>query len=103
MGGVLKYSFLPELSDGFDLSGQSQPDYHNMSVAKSKDKNSGFSNLFFGNMDITMKNVHDRATVLLLGLSGWFNARLFPARHSERAERVEESTHRFDLIPYGSA
>ena len=47
MGGVLKYSFLPELSNGFDLSGQSQPDYHNMIVPKSKEKNSGFPNLFF--------------------------------------------------------
>ena len=63
MGGVLKYSFLPELSNGFHLSGQSQPDYHSMIVSKSKDKNSGFPNLFFDIVGIIAKNVRVWATV----------------------------------------
>ncbi|MBR5021395.1 MAG: hypothetical protein IKY17_07165, partial [Oscillospiraceae bacterium] len=78
-------------SNGFDLSGQSQPDYHSMIVPKSKEKNSGFPNLFFGNMDITMKNVHDRATVLLLGLSGWFQP-VIPSERSESRNLRTDST-----------
>ena len=38
---MLFFSLLPQLSSGFDVSGQSQPDYHNMSVTKSKEKYSG--------------------------------------------------------------
>ena len=43
---MLFFSLLPQLSSGFDVSGQSQPDYHNMSVTKCKEKYSGFQIYF---------------------------------------------------------